>query len=251
MPSLPEASVDLIFADPPYYMRLPRRTLRRPHDQSAVASVGDADWDQFESIDDYRAFSREWLRMARRLMHKRSSLFVSGTYHNIYLLGALLQEMGFWIMNDIVWHKTNPMPNFRGARLTNAHEIILWAGRDDKARPYFDYWAMKAENGGKQMRDTWDLAICSGRERLRDASGQTAHRTQKPLHLVAKMLRMSAPPGGFVLDPFMGTATTGVAAGSAGLDWLGIERDAAMADLGAVRVAEAGLPVRVARKYAV
>lgn len=233
-PAIPR--FDLIFADPPYYMRLPpEKTLRRTNG-SEVRSVKDHAWDHFESVQDYLDFSKNWLTAARALMHDKSSLLVSGTYHNIYLLGGMMMQMGFWVINDIVWNKTNPVPNFAGRRLTNAHETILWVVRDEKCRPFFDYWRLKRANNDVQMRDVWTFPVCPRAERLRDADGHAVHPTQKPLALLERIVAMTVPPGGCVLDPFLGSGTTGVAADRAGVAWSGIERDPAMAIVARQRV---------------
>jgi modification methylase len=227
---------DLIFADPPYFMRLPKnKTLTRTNG-SEVRSVKDHAWDHFEDVEDYLRFTRGWLTAARNLMGPRTSLIASGTYHNVYLMGGLMMQMGFWVINDIIWAKTNPIPNFAGTRLTNSHEILMWVVKDAKARPQFDYQGMKAMNGGKQMRDVWTMPLCSRAERLRNTDGHAAHPTQKPQSLLDRIVRMACPPGGLVLDPFFGTGTTGVAAQAAGRRWVGIERDADMAELARNRI---------------
>ncbi|EKE44920.1 modification methylase CcrM [Oceaniovalibus guishaninsula JLT2003] len=222
MATLPEASVDLIFADPPYNLQL-RGDLRRP-DNSRVDGVDDA-WDSFASFDAYDRFTRQWLSAARRLLKPDGAIWVIGSYHNIFRVGAALQDQGFWILNDVVWRKTNPMPNFRGKRLTNAHETMIWAGRDQAAKYTFNYDALKALNDGVQMRSDWTLPICTGHERLRDEDGDKAHPTQKPQSLLHRVLVGSTNPGDVVLDPFFGTGTTGAVAKMLGRDFIGIERD--------------------------
>ncbi|HEY1246782.1 MAG TPA: DNA methyltransferase [Hyphomicrobiaceae bacterium] len=219
-------SVDLVFADPPYNLQL-ERDLLRPNN-TVVDGVDDA-WDKFETFADYDRFSRTWLAECRRVLKPDGAIWVIGSYHNIFRLGAALQDLGFWIQNDIVWRKTNPMPNFRGKRFTNAHETLIWAGRDRKARATFNYEAMKALNDDLQMRSDWLLPICSGPERLKDGAGRKAHPTQKPEALLYRVLLASTNPGDLVLDPFFGTGTTGAAAKRLGRRWLGIEREAAYA----------------------
>lgn len=222
MRGLPEASVDLIFADPPYNLQL-RGDLHRP-DNSRVDAVDD-DWDRFASFETYDSFTREWLREARRLLKPNGAIWVIGSYHNVFRMGAELQNQGFWILNDVVWRKSNPMPNFRGKRLTNAHETLIWASRDEGARYTFNYEALKALNEGTQMRSDWVLPLCTGHERLKDENGEKAHPTQKPMGLLHRVLLGTTNPGDVVLDPFFGTGTTGTVAKMLGRDFVGIERD--------------------------
>jgi modification methylase len=222
MNSLPEASVDLIFADPPYNLQL-RGDLHRP-DNSKVDAV-DNDWDQFDSFALYDQFTKAWLKAARRLLKPNGAIWVIGSYHNIFRVGAALQDQGFWILNDVVWRKSNPMPNFRGKRLTNAHETMIWAGKDDSSKYTFNYEALKALNEGIQMRSDWVLPICNGHERLKNADGDKAHPTQKPESLLHRVLVGSTNPGDVVLDPFFGTGTTGAVAKMLGREYIGIERE--------------------------
>lgn len=222
MQRLPEASVDLVFADPPYNLQL-RGDLHRP-DNSRVDGVDDA-WDRFASFEAYDAFTREWLAAARRLLKPNGAIWVIGSYHNVFRLGAELQNQGFWILNDVVWRKSNPMPNFRGKRLTNAHETLIWASREEGARYTFNYEALKALNDDVQMRSDWVIPICTGHERLKDADGGKAHPTQKPQGLLHRVLVATTNPGDVVLDPFFGTGTTGAVAKMLGRDWIGIERE--------------------------
>ncbi len=233
MRSLPEASVDLVFADPPYNLQL-RGDLRRP-DNSRVDGVDD-DWDRFDSFETYDAFTRAWLSQARRVLKPDGAIWVIGSYHNIFRVGAALQDEGFWTLNDVVWRKTNPMPNFRGKRLTNAHETLIWAARSQASRPVFNYDAGKALNDDLQMRSDWTLPICTGAERLRDASGAKLHPTQKPEALLHRVLVLSTRPGDVVLDPFFGSGTTGAVARRLGRRWIGIERDATYAEAARRRV---------------
>jgi modification methylase len=222
MASLSEGSVDLIFADPPYNLQLSGE-LRRPN-HSRVDGV-EAAWDQFASFADYDAFTRGWLTAARRVLKPDGGLWVIGSYHNIFRVGALLQDLGFWILNDVIWLKTNPMPNFRGRRFTNAHETLIWAGRSQDSKPTFNYEAMKSLNEELQMRSDWLLPVCTGAERLKGADGHKAHPTQKPEALLHRVLLATTRPGDTVLDPFFGTGTTGAVAKRLGRHFIGIERD--------------------------
>jgi modification methylase len=225
--SLPAESVDLVFADPPYNLQL-AGNLHRP-DQSLVDAV-DNSWDQFASFAAYDAFTRDWLAGVRRVMKPDASLWVIGSYHNIFRVGAILQDLGFWILNDVIWRKANPMPNFRGRRFTNAHETLIWASRDAKAKGYtFHYEALKAANEDCQPRSDWFLPICTGEERLKDEQGRKVHPTQKPEALLTRILMSSSNPGDLVLDPFFGSGTTGAVAKRLGRHFLGIERDATYA----------------------
>ncbi len=219
--ALPAESVDLIFADPPYNLQL-QQELWRPN-MTRVDAVDDA-WDHFDSLAEYDRFTRAWLAACRRVLKVTGTLWVIGTYHNIYRVGAILMDLGYWILNDVVYIKTNPMPNFRGARFTNAHETLIWAQKQRGARYTFNYHAMKTLNGGKQMRSDWRLPICSGPERLR-VNGEKAHSTQKPEALLERVILASSQPGDVVLDPFFGTGTTGAVAKKLGRRWIGIERD--------------------------
>jgi len=231
---LPDASVDLIFADPPYNLQL-EGALSRP-DQSVVDAVDD-DWDKFASFADYDLFTRDWLAQARRVMKPDATIFVIGSYHNIFRVGALMQDLGFWILNDIVWRKANPMPNFRGRRFTNAHETMIWAARSAQAKSYtFNYEALKAGNEDCQVRSDWYLPICTGGERLKDASGRKTHPTQKPEALLARVIMSASKPGDLVLDPFFGSGTTGAVAKRLGRDYIGLERDATYAKAARARI---------------
>ncbi len=234
MARLPAGSVDLVFADPPYNLQL-RGELHRPNN-TRVDGVA-ADWDRFESFAAYDRFTRAWMAEARRLLKPDGALWVIGTYHNVYRLGACLQDAGFWILNDVVWVKTNPMPNFRGKRLCNAHETLIWAARSDTARPTFNYDALKALNDGLQMRSDWVMPVCGGPERLRGADGAKAHPTQKPEALLHRVLVGATNPGDTVLDPFLGSGTTAAVARRLGRRWIGIERDAGYAEIARARIA--------------
>ncbi len=222
MNELEAGSVDLIFADPPYNLQL-GGDLHRPNN-SKVDAVNN-DWDQFESLKTYDDFTREWLSAARHALKDDGGIWVIGSYHNIFRLGAILQDLGFWILNDVIWIKSNPMPNFRGRRLTNAHETMIWAGKSKDSKYYFNYDAMKALNEDKQMRSDWYFPLCTGAERLKDEEGNKAHPTQKPEALLHRVLMASTKPGDVVLDPFFGTGTTGAVAKKLGRKFIGIERE--------------------------
>ncbi|WP_439525904.1 site-specific DNA-methyltransferase [Roseovarius mucosus] len=234
MNSLPEASVDLIFADPPYNLQL-KGDLHRP-DNSQVDAVDDA-WDQFASFAAYDKFTQDWLKAARRLLKPHGAIWVIGSYHNIFRVGAALQDAGYWILNDVIWRKSNPMPNFRGKRLTNAHETMIWASKSEGAKYTFNYEALKSLNDGVQMRSDWVLPLCTGHERLKDDNGDKAHPTQKPESLLHRVLVGSTNPGDVVLDPFFGTGTTGAVAKMLGRDYIGIEREAAYRSVAEKRLA--------------
>ncbi len=219
---IPSASVDLVFADPPYNLQL-AGDLLRPNN-TRVDGVDD-EWDKFASFADYDTFSRAWLKECHRVLKPDGAIWVIGSYHNIFRLGAALQDLGFWILNDVVWRKTNPMPNFRGRRFTNAHETLIWAAKSPKARYTFNYESLKALNDDLQMRSDWLFPICSGPERLKDDGGRKAHPTQKPEALLHRLLLASTNAGDTVLDPFFGTGTTGAVAKRLGRHWIGLERD--------------------------
>ena len=233
---LPDGSVDLVFADPPYNLQLGGE-LHRP-DNSRVDAVDDA-WDRFDSFEAYDRFTRAWLSQCRRVLKDDGALWVIGSYHNIFRVGATLQDLGFWLLNDVVWRKTNPMPNFKGTRLTNAHETLIWAARSAGQRRYtFNYDALKVFNDDSQMRSDWTLPLCTGEERLKGADGAKAHPTQKPEALLHRVLLASTRPGDVVLDPFFGTGTTGAAAKRLGRRFIGIEREAAYVEVARARLAE-------------
>ena len=232
--ALPDQSVDVIFADPPYNLQL-GGALHRP-DQSLVDACDD-EWDQFASFEAYDAFTRAWLLACRRVLKPSGTIWVIGSYHNIFRVGATLQDLNFWILNDIVWRKTNPMPNFKGRRFQNAHETMIWATRDPKAKGYtFNYDAMKAANDDVQMRSDWLFPICNGGERLKDADGKKVHPTQKPEALLARILMASSKPGDVVLDPFFGSGTTGAVAKRLGRHFVGIEREQSYIDAARERI---------------
>ncbi|MFL6769632.1 MAG: site-specific DNA-methyltransferase [Sphingomicrobium sp.] len=239
MAKLPDTSVDRIFADPPSNLQL-GGDLFRP--EGGKVDACDDEWDKFDSLATYDDFTREWLAEARRILKDDGSIWVIGSYHNIYRVGTLLQDADFWILNDIVWRKSNPMPNFRGTRFTNAHETLLWCAKDEKARYTFNYRAMKALNDDLQMRSDWVLPICSGAERVKDDAGDKAHPTQKPEALLYRILLACTKPGDVVLDPFFGTGTTGAVARRLGRKWIGIERERSYVKVAHQRIA-ATLPL--------
>ena len=231
---LPTGSVDLVFADPPYNLQL-EGDLLRPNN-SRVDGV-DNDWDKFADFAEYDRFTRAWLKECRRILKRDGAIWLIGSYHNVFRLGVALQDLGFWIQNDVIWRKTNPMPNFRGKRFTNAHETLIWAGASQRSRVTFNYEAMKASNDDLQMRSDWLFPICSGPERLKDEGGRKAHPTQKPEALLHRILLATTNPGDVVLDPFFGTGTTGAVAKRLGRKWIGIERDPDYAKAATERIA--------------
>ena len=231
--NMPAKSVDLIFADPPYNLQL-KGDLQRP-DQSNVDAVTDA-WDQFESFKAYDAFTMAWLTAAKRVLKDDGALWVIGSYHNIFRVGATLQDLGYWILNDVIWTKSNPMPNFRGRRFTNAHETLIWASKSEKSKYTFHYEAMKAANDDVQMRSDWLMPICSGGERLKSEDDKKVHPTQKPESLLHRILQATTHEGDIVLDPFFGTGTTGAVAKKLGRHFIGIERESAYIEAAQKRI---------------
>ena len=231
----PEKSVDVIFADPPYNLQL-GGDLHRP-DQSRVDAVDDA-WDQFDSFAAYDAFTRAWMLAARRVLKPNGTIWVIGSYHNIFRVGTVMQDLGYWLLNDIVWRKTNPMPNFRGRRFQNAHETMIWASRDKSSKGYtFNYEALKASNDDVQMRSDWLFPICTGKERLKNEDGGKLHPTQKPEALLARVMMASTKPGDVVLDPFFGSGTTGAVAKRLGRHFVGIDRQDEYIEAASARIA--------------
>ncbi|WP_085809010.1 site-specific DNA-methyltransferase [Sphingomonas sp. TZW2008] len=239
MRALPAKSIDMIFADPPYNLQLGGE-LFRP-DGSHVDAVTD-DWDKFDSLKHYDAFTRAWLAEAHRILKDDGTIWVIGSYHNIFRVGVAVQDLGYWILNDIVWRKNNPMPNFRGTRFTNAHETLIWASKGEKAKYTFNYRSMKTLNDELQMRSDWEFPICGGQERLKDAEGHKVHPTQKPEALLYRILLACTKPGDVVLDPFFGTGTTGAVAKRLGRRWIGVEREADYVAAARTRIA-AALPL--------
>jgi modification methylase len=235
MAKLPAASVDVVFADPPYNLQL-QGDLKRP-DDSRVDAVDD-DWDKFASFKVYDDFTRGWLSACKRVLKPAGTLWVIGSYHNIFRVGTILQDLDFWILNDVIWRKSNPMPNFRGRRFTNAHETMIWAAREPNAKGYtFNYEVLKAGNEDIQVRSDWTLPLCTGDERLKGKDGKKLHPTQKPEALLARVILSSTRPDDLVLDPFNGTGTTGAVAKHLGRRYIGIERDAAYAKAAEKRIA--------------
>jgi len=233
---LPDRSVDLVFADPPYNLQLGGDLLRP--DNSKVDAVDD-DWDRFESFETYDTFTKAWMKECKRVLKDDGALWVIGSYHNIFRVGATLQDLGFWILNDIVWRKSNPMPNFKGTRFTNAHETLIWAAKSRGGRRYtFNYDAMKMANDELQMRSDWTLPLCTGEERLKDETGTKAHPTQKPEALLHRVIMASTKPGDIILDPFFGTGTTGAVARRLGRKFIGIEREENYARIAKDRIAK-------------
>ncbi|MGL4323884.1 MAG: site-specific DNA-methyltransferase [Beijerinckiaceae bacterium] len=232
---LPPASVDLVFADPPYNLQLEGALVRPDH--STVDAVDD-DWDKFASFETYDNFTRAWLSACRRVMKPDATLFVIGSYHNIFRVGTILQDLGFWMLNDIVWRKANPMPNFRGRRFTNAHETLIWAARDAKSKAYtFHYEALKSGNEDSQVRSDWFFPICTGEERVKDSDGRKAHPTQKPEALLSKIILATTNPGDVIIDPFFGSGTTGAVAKKLGRHFIGFEREKSYETVAKKRIA--------------
>ncbi len=220
--SLPKKSVDMIFADPPYNLQLGGE-LTRPNNSKVDAC--DDDWDKFDSLKVYDDFTREWLSAARETLTDDGTIWVIGSYHNIFRLGYILQDLGYWILNDIIWRKSNPMPNFKGKRFTNAHETMIWAAKSKDSKYRFNYDSMKAMNEDLQMRSDWFIPLCTGGERLKNDAGEKLHPTQKPEALLQRVILSSTKPSDVVLDPFFGTGTTGAVAKKLGRQWIGIERE--------------------------
>lgn len=234
MREMPAGSVDAVFADPPYNLQLNGDLMRPNH--TRVDGV-DEEWDRFSDFTSYDRFTRDWMDAARHTLKDDGTLWVIGSYHNIFRVGAILQDLGFWILNDIIWRKSNPMPNFKGRRFANAHETMIWAAKSKDAKYYFAYEAMKNLNEDLQMRSDWTLPLCTGSERLRDETGQKAHPTQKPESLLYRVLMSSTKPGDVVLDPFFGTGTTGAVAKRLRRRWIGLEREHEYARLANARIA--------------
>ena len=238
LPQLPDKSADLVFADPPYNLQL-KKELYRPN-MTRVDGVSDS-WDKFSSFAEYDEFCKRWLSECRRILKDGGAVWVIGSYHNIFRLGTLMQDLGFWVQNDVVWRKTNPMPNFRGVRFTNAHETLIWAKKSEKGRAVFNHKIMKAENGGKQMRSDWEFPLCGGKERLRGSDGKKLHSTQKPEALLRRLILATTRRGGVVLDPFLGSGTTAAVAKKLGRIGVGIERELEYVKIAAKRIAAAEL----------
>lgn len=220
---LPDESIDLIFADPPYNMQLTGTLLRR--EGTEFNGVAHEEWDHFDSLEHYREFTRNWLKECQRILKKDGSLWVIGSFQNIYMIGDILQDLGYWIINDVIWNKNNPVPNFSGSRFTNAHETLIWCVKNHKSKFHFNYQTMKYLNGGKQMRSVWDIPICNGSERIKDEHGKKVHPTQKPEELLYRVIASSSELDDVLLDPFMGSGTTGAVAKRTGRNYIGIERE--------------------------
>jgi modification methylase len=235
MNNLPNDSVDLIFADPPYNLQL-GGDLHRP-DNSKVSAVDD-DWDKFKNFEHYDNFTRDWLKAARRLLKPEGAIWVIGSYHNIFRVGASLQDLGYWILNDVIWRKSNPMPNFRGKRFTNAHETLIWAAKSDRSKYTFNYDALKELNDGVQMRSDWLFPICNGTERLKKPDGTKVHPTQKPESILHRIIVASTKPGDLVLDPFFGSGTTGVVAKKLGRSFIGLDQESEYVRAAEVRLSK-------------
>jgi modification methylase len=234
MRALPAGCADLVFADPPYNLQL-KSELRRP-DDSKVDAVND-NWDKFDSFAEYDKFTRSWLGAVKHVLKDTGALWVIGSYHNIFRVGTALQDLGFWVLNDVIWRKANPMPNFKGTRFTNAHETLIWATKNPDQKYTFNYEAMKALNDDLQMRSDWNLPICSGGERLKNSDGEKVHSTQKPESLLHRVVVASTKPGDIILDPFFGSGTTGAVARRLGRHFIGIERDKTYASAARQRIA--------------
>jgi modification methylase len=239
MQAMPAGCVDMVFADPPYNLQLSGELLRP--DNSRVEGV-DEEWDRFHDFASYDSFTRDWLAGARHVLKDDGALWVIGSYHNIFRVGAILQDLGFWILNDVIWRKTNPMPNFRGRRFTNAHETLIWAAKSREAKYLFNYEAMKRLNDELQMRSDWTLPLCTGGERLKTSQGDKLHPTQKPESLLYRVILSSTRSGGVILDPFFGTGTTGAVAKKLGRHFIGIEREQSYAAAASQRIAAIDRP---------
>lgn len=231
--TLPEKSIDLIFADPPYNLQL-ENELFRPN-QTVVDGVDD-EWDRFSSFAEYDDFTRRWLIECRRVLKENGTIWVIGSYHNIFRVGSILMDLGYWILNDVIWHKTNPMPNFRGTRFTNATETLIWAKKSQEGRYTFNYHAMKNSNDEKQMQNVWHIPLCRGEERIM-INGEKAHSTQKPEAILYRVILSSSEIGDVVLDPFFGSGTTGAVAKKLKRNYVGIEIDPHYAEVARSRIA--------------
>tara|TARA_Y100000590_G_scaffold391411_1_gene467983 strand:+ start:464 stop:1537 length:1074 start_codon:yes stop_codon:yes gene_type:complete len=234
---IPDETFDLIFADPPYNLQL-QNNLVRP-DRSKVNAVKD-EWDQFESFKTYDNFTNKWLSECRRILKKNGAIWVIGSYHNIFRVGKIVQDLGFWILNDVIWNKKNPMPNFRGTRFTNAHETLIWASKSKNSKYTFNYQSMKSFNDDLQMRSTWSLPICNGKERLKN-NGTKLHSTQKPEALLHRIILASSNKDSLILDPFLGSGTTAVVAKKLGRSFFGIEKEKIYYDAAAKRINNANI----------
>lgn len=233
METLPEKSVDMVFADPPYNLQF-YGDLFRP-DQTYVKGVSE-DWDKFDSNQAYDEFTRQWMQAAKRILKDDGAIWVIGSYHNIFRCGTVLQDLGFWVLNDVIWLKTNPMPNFKGTRFTNAHETMIWASKSKASKYTFNYDSMKIINDDLQMRSDWVIPVCAGAERVKNKAGKTAHPTQKPESLLYRIILASTNPDDIIVDPFFGTGTTGAVAKKLGRNFIGIDQERAYAELAMERI---------------
>ncbi len=234
---LPDSSIDLIFADPPYYLQLPKGKRLKRANGTEVIPVDD-EWDKFKSYEDYDNFTKSWLSECQRIIKPTGSIWVIGMYHNIFRVGTIMQDLGIWFLNDVIWIKTDALPNLNGRRFTNNHETLIWAVKDKNCKNYtFNYELMKQINGGKQMKDTdWIFGLCRGNERLKDENGIKAHPTQKPLKLIQQVLLTATNKGDLVLDPFFGTGTTGIVAKALDRNCIGIEKEQKYVDIANKRI---------------
>lgn len=232
---LPENTFDMIFADPPYFMQTEGVLLRT--EGTPFMGVND-DWDKFKDYEEYDLFCLKWLKECKRVLKKDGTIFVIGAFQNIYRIGFIMQNLGFWVLNDIIWNKTNPAPNFKGTRFTNASETILWCSKSENSKYTFNYKTMKELNGGKQMRSVWNIGLCIGDERIKDENGKKAHNTQKPEQLLYNCIISSTKVGDLILDPFMGSGTTGAVAKQLGRDFIGIERELKYIEIANKRISE-------------
>lgn len=224
MKGFADETFDMIFADPPYFMQTSGELIRA--DTGNKFKGVDDNWDKFDSLEHYDDFSKQWLSECKRILKPNGSIWVIGSFQNIYRLGYILQDLGFWIINDVIWSKSNPVPNFNGTRLCNAHETLIWLTKDKKSKPTFNYKTLKFLNNNKQERSVWEFPVCNGNERLKDKNGKKVHSTQKPESLLERILLTSSKPQDMILDPFMGSGTTGAVAKKLGRNFVGIERNA-------------------------
>jgi len=224
MKQIPEKTFDFCFADPPYFMQIEDGKKLYRVEGTEFDGVDD-DWDKFESMDSYKAFTVEWLSEVKRVLKDNGSICVISGMQSIHEIGTILRDLGYWVINDIIWQKSNPTPNFGGTRLNNSHETLIFATKSKKSKFTFNYKTGKFLNGGKQMGSIWKFPVCSGRERLKDVHDSKVHNTQKPEALLHRVIVLFTNPKDLILDPFGGTMTTGAVAKKAGRDYLMIERD--------------------------
>ena len=218
----PDESIEVIFADPPYFMQTEGELIRP--EGTKFQGVED-EWDKFDGYKEYDKFCFEWLKECKRVLKKDGTIWVIGAFQNICRIGYIMQNLGYWILNDIIWSKPNAAPNFAGTRFQNSHETMLWCSKSKDAKYTFNYKTMKHLNEGKQDKSIWDIGICIGKERIKGEDGKKAHSTQKPEKLLYKVILSSSKPKDIILDPFFGTGTTGAIAKLLGRNYIGIERD--------------------------